>query len=183
MTVTKRKILLTSLGCLGAAFICWCAYVALSIYCARAFMGWDTVIENNMHDPEHREEIKQCFGLQFPESAEFEKSVFSRWLDADFHCVFTLPKKDIDLMFPPEKMVSYENVPFGHPPEKVTWHENVNAMLPQWSKKWLEGKNLSHFKVLKYHPTSGTRITVVAENPPDADENQRVWVYVSCFDD
>jgi hypothetical protein len=130
-------------------------------------MKWDTVYENNMHEPEHREKIQQMFGLQFPESAEFEKSEYSTWLEADFHCVFTLPKKDIDLMFPPEK---------------VTWHENDHALLPQWSEKWLEGKNLSHFKILKCYLTSGTSTTVVVDNPLDADENQRVWVYISCFD-
>ena len=181
MSINQRKILLILLGCLGAVVILYGAYMAFDMY-FRACLNWDTVFTNNMHEPEFRKEIEGLLEFQFPASAEFEKSEYRAWLDATFHCVFTLPKKDLDLMFPPEKMVSYENVPHGQPPEKVTWHENDHTMLPQWSKEWLKGKNLDHFRVLEYYPTSGCYVTVVVENPPEADENQRVWVYINFMD-
>ena len=164
MTINKRKIIL---GCLGIVALCCCAWFAFVVYLVST-MSWDTVVRNNMHDAEFRGKIEKWIGFEFPDSAEWEKSEYRVWQDADFDCVFTLPRKDIDLMFPPEK---------------VTWQENDHAMLPRSWKEWLKEKKLDHFKVMKYKLEPQKRyVTVVVENPPGTDENQRVWVYLSFFE-
>ena len=165
----KRKIVIGSLiGCAGIVFLAFCAWGVIAIYVVST-MPWDTVYKNNMNDPEFRQGIEKWLDLKFPESVQWEKSELRIWQDRIFNCVFTLPKKDLDLLVPSEK---------------GEWHENARDQLPQWSKDWLKKKKLDHFKVLKYEPKDQTKcyVAIVADNPPDADENQRVWVYINCLD-
>ena len=161
----KQKIIIRSLiGCAGIVFLgfCVCVYIA-------GTTPWDTVVKNNMDDPEFRQGIEKWLDLEFPESVQWEKSELRIWQDSIFNCVFTLPKKDLDLLVPPEK---------------GEWHENDHDLLTQWSDDWLKKKKLDHFKVLEYEPKDKTKcyVTIVADNPPGADENQRVWVYINCLD-
>jgi len=167
MKITKRTIIL---GCLGITALSCCLFVAFVFYVVST-MKWGTELKNNMHDPEFRQGIEKWLGVVFPPSAEWERSEYHAWLDADFQCVFTLPQKDVDVMFPPEN---------------VTWHENDYDMLNRhpvadW-RAWLKGKKLDHFKVMRYEPESGSHPMVVVENPPGINENERVWVYIVCFD-
>ena len=162
MTITKRKILL---GCLGLVVLVCCGFFAFFLYCVSTFQ-LDPPVEHDIRDPKFRAEIKKWFDLEFPDSVEWEKSEYRVWQDPDFDCVFTLPQKDFYLMFPPE---------LG------SWQENNHDMLPYTSKEWLKGKALDHFKVMKYEPKPRHSVTVVVDNPPGADENQRVWVYIHAF--
>ena len=131
-------------------------------------MEWDKAVKNNMHDLEFRQRIEKWLGVEFPPSAEWERSEYRAWLDAIFQCVFTLPQKDVDVMFPPEN---------------VTWRENDRDSLSLWqTKDWLKGKKLDHFKVMEYDPESGSHAMVIVENPPEISENQRVWIYIICYD-
>ena len=165
----KQKIIIRCLiGCAGVVFLAFCAFWAVAYYCASKMFS-DTVAENNMYDPEFRQGIERWLDLKFPESAQWEKSRLDFWQDRSFQCVFTLPKKDIDLLVPSEK---------------GEWHENKHDMLPHWSENWLKNKNLSHFRVIKHEPDGITNChwTIVADSPPDANENQRVWVYINGWD-
>ena len=181
MTPEKRTKLYFLLGCLVTIILlCGCAFLAFVAYIVVTF-DWGTGYKNNMHEQEFREQIEKWIDLQFPPSAEFEKSEYNAWLDADFQCLFTLPRKDIDIMFPPEKTIlSYYYSNEDLPPNEVTWHENDHDMLPYYSKDWLERKKLDHFKVIQYSTRSRCNVTVVIENPAETDENQRIWVYI-CF--
>ena len=165
----KQKIIIRSLiGCAGVVFLGFCALAGVMIYVANT-LSWDTPIENNMDDPEFRRQIEGWLNLKFPDSAQWEKSALRPWLEWRFHGVFTLPKKDIELMFPSEK---------------GEWRENEHDMLPYQSEDWLKNKNLDHFKVIQHEPDGITNCywTIVVDNPPDADENQRVWVYIKGWD-
>ena len=162
MKITKRKILI---GCFGSVFLFCCFILTVEIFFYDIIVdtiSWDTVVRNCMHDPEFRKNIEVGLNIKFPDSADWGKSEYCVWQDAMFHCDLTLPKKDVDMMFPPNK---------------VTWHENDHGMLPQWSKKWLKGKKLEHFKAIKYEPKRKLHATVVVDNPPGISEDQRVWVY------
>ena len=166
----KRKIVIGSfIGCAGIVFLglCVCIYIA-GTYIVSA-TSWDTVYKNNMDDPKFRQGIEKWLDLKFPESVQWEKSELRIWQDWIFNCVFTLPMKDLDLLVPPEK---------------GEWHENAHDMLPYYSKDWLKNKNLDHFKVIKHEPDGITNCywTIAVDNPPDADENQRVWVYIKAWD-
>jgi hypothetical protein len=138
------------------------------IYVANT-LSWDTPIKNNMDDPEFRRQIEGWLNLKFPESVQWEKSELRPWLEWDFQCVFTLPKKDIDLLIPPEK---------------GEWHENDHDMLPHWSEEWLKGKNIDRFKTMRYESrtVSKCHVKVAYEDPIEADENQRIWVYIYAWD-
>ena len=155
----KHKILW---GCLGTMVLCFCLYQVMLIFLLCYAMFTTRQYEDFMHEPELRERIESLVYLKFPDSVKWGNSKYTtRWLDHDFNCDFTLPKKDIDIMFPSDK---------------VTWQENNLDMLPSWSKDWLKEKKLDHFKVAKYRPT-GT-IFIVVDNPPNIDEDQHVWVYI-----
>jgi len=160
MIITKRKILL---GCLGVVILCCCFYFVVAVIIVST-TSWDTVVKNPMHDPEFREGMEKLLDIEFPASAEWGKSEYRVWQDAIFNCVFTLPKRDIDIMFPPNE---------------VTWHENDRDMLPQWSKDWLKGKKLDHFNVMECKPKERLFVTVVVDNPPGISGDQRVWVYIN----
>ena len=165
----KQKIIIRCLiGCAGVVFLGFCVLFAFAYYCVSK-VHRDTVTENNMHDPEFRQEIEEWLDLKFPESVQWEKSELRIWQDRIFNCVFTLPKKDLDLLVPPEK---------------GEWRENDHDMLTQWADDWLKKKKLDHFKIIEYEPKDETKcyVTIVADNPPEADENQRVWVYITCLD-
>ena len=159
MKITTPKIIV---GCLGTVALCGCLGYALYVVFLLHAIFKIHLYEDAMHEPELRESVERLIYLEFPASVEWGKSKYTRqFLDHDFNCDFTLPKKDIDLMFPPDK---------------VTWQENNLDMLPQWSKDWLKEKNLDHFKVAEYRPTGS--IVIVVDNPPEIDEDQRVWVYI-----
>jgi hypothetical protein len=128
---------------------------------------WDTVVKNNMHDPKFRKAIEEWLDLEFPASAQWEESEYRAWQEIRFHCVFTLPKKDVDLMFSQES---------------ITWYENDHDHLPQWSDTWLKKKKLEHFKVMKYELPINRFVTVVIDNPHGINDDQRVWVYIYCHD-
>ena len=165
----KRKIIIRCLiGCAGVVFLAFCVWGAVAIYVVST-MPWNTVVKNNMDDPEFRQGIEKWLDLKFPESAQWEKSELCIWQDWMFRCSFTLPKKDLELLVSPEK---------------GEWHENDHDMLPSWSDDWLKKKKFDHFKVLKYEPKDQTKcyVTIVADNPPGEDENQRIWVYINCLD-
>ena len=149
----------------GVVFLGFCAFFAFAIYLAMT--PWGTLLENNMHDPEFREGIEKRLDLKFPESAQWEKSRYNVWQEAHFECVFTLPKKDIDLLVPPKK---------------GEWHENEQSFL-HLSKTWLKGKNLDRFQTIRYNSDAEWHVSVAYENPIEADENQRVWVYISASDE
>ena len=158
----RRKTIIKIIGCcLGVAFLGFCVFLAIMMYIA-ATTPWGTLLKDNMDDPEFRQEIEQWLDLKFPESAQWEKSEYFAWTDTFFVCVFTLPKKDIELMFPPEK---------------GEWHENRRDFL-HLPDKWLKGKNLNRFQAMRYEPEEISRVSVAYENPVEADENQRVWVYI-----
>jgi len=164
----KQKIIIRSLiGCAGVVFLGFCALAGVMIYVANT-MTWGTLLENNMHDPDFRQDIEKWLDLKFPESAQWEKSRYDVWQDASFICVFTLPKKDIDLLVPPEK---------------GEWHENEPYFL-QSPEKWLKGKNIDRFKAMRYESrtVSKCHVKVAYEDPVEADENQRVWVYIYAWD-
>jgi len=164
MTINKEKIIL---GCFGLVVIICCGFFAVCFYFFST-MSWDTVYKDNMHDPEFRGKIEKWIDFEFPDSVEWEKSEYRVWQDAIFNCLFTLPKRDIDLMFPPERVV---------------WHENDHDILSQWSKEWLKGKKLDHFKIMKFKQETQHRYgTIVVDNPPGTDENQRVWVYLNFWE-
>ena len=162
MKITKRKIIL---GCLGITALGCCLFVAF-VFIVVGTMEWDPPIKINMDDPESRQRIEKWLDLEFPASAEWERSEYRAWLDADYRCIFTLPQKDVDVMFPPET---------------VTWRENDYDGLLR-AKDWLKGKNLDHFKVMEYKPESASYVMVVVENPPGIHEDQRVWIYIHCLD-
>ena len=164
MKITKQKIIL---GCLGITALSCCLFFAF-VFIVVSTMEWDPPIKINMHDPESRQGIEKWLGVDFPPSVEWERTEYRAWLDAIFQCVFTLPQKDVDVMFPPET---------------TTWCENDHDSLSLWqTKDWLKGKKLDHFKVMDYDPESGSHATVIVENPPGINENQRVWVYIICYD-
>jgi hypothetical protein len=163
MKITKRRIIL---GCFGLIALCCCLFLAYVVFLVST-MEWSTVVRNNMHDPEFRKEIEKWLDLEFPASAKWEESEYRVWQDPILHCVFTLPKKDVDLMF------STKN---------VIWHENDRDKLPQWSDNWLKEKNLDHFKVMKYGHESIRHVTIVVDNPPNINEDQRVWVYINSWE-
>ena len=159
---TQRKTILKKIGCcLGIAFLGFCIFLAIMIYIA-ATTPWGTLLKDNMDDPEFRQKIEKWLDLKFPESAQWEKSEYSVWTDTFFVCVFTLPKKDIELMFPPEK---------------GEWHEN-DQYISYDIKKWLKGKNLDRFQEMHYELDERSGVSVAYEAPVEADENQRVWVYI-----
>ena len=163
MKIIKRKIVL---GCSCSIILFCCIILTVEIFFYDTIadaISWDTVVKNCMDDPGFRKKIEELLALDFPASAEWGKSEYRVWQDAMFHCDLTLPKKDVDMMLPPNK---------------VTWYENDHNMLPQWSKKWLKGKKLEHFKVIKYEPRRKLFVTVAVDNPPEISEDQRVWVSI-----
>ena len=165
MKITKRKILL---GCLGMIVLSCCLYFVLAIIIVYT-TEWDTVVKDNMHDPEFRQGVEKWLDIEFPASVEWEGSEYRVWQDQIFHCVFTLLQKDVDVMFPPEN---------------TAWCENDHDMLNHHSvgdwRAWLKGKNMDHFKIMEFSPKPKSHGIVVVDHPPGINENQRVWVYINC---
>lgn len=131
--------------------------------------GQGTVYRDNMGDEQFRKGIEEWLGLTFPDSVEWEKSEYDGWLDASFQCLLTVPQNEVDGMFPPDES---------------KWQENSRELLPPCFDDWLKGKSLESFKVFQGSiKSSGNAIlTVAVDNPPDAEGDQRVWVYINCYD-
>jgi hypothetical protein len=129
MDINKRKIL-WGCGCFIVVAGCFFALL-LGLLFWLLFPSQQL----DMKNPTHKQLIEDNIGFQFPPSVKWKKGKFQPYpFDYDITCLFTLPERDIDVMFPPEKLV---------------WHENDQIMLSELARRWLSKATLKDFKAAR----------------------------------
>ena len=166
MTITKRKILW---GCGCSIMVLGCLIVFLL---GLLFWVLYPSYQLDPKNPAHKEFMEDHIGFQFPASAKWKKGVVHSFpFDYAMTCLFTLPKKDINKMFPPEKIV---------------WHEDDQTMLSVLDKKWLSEDTLKNFKIATFeyrdyndnNRPHGNLEIIIGNNPLQSDDEE-VEVLVS----
>ena len=128
----------------------------------------------DMNDPVMLKRLEQTIGFEFPPSVSWENAMIDRWLEEEFHCRFTIPKADLDLLFPAGK---------------IKWVENDRSLLPSTRSKdrWFSPESLSDFKAFSKEQLDETHsqphhdFRVFVDNSVKK-ENERVTVYLMYFD-
>ena len=111
-----------------------CLYVVFAILVSTGVISlFNQSPHADMNDPAFRQHVERVTGFSFPDSIQWQNTYCDSWQDEIFYCKFTIPKKDLDTLFPSSK---------------VTWVENDRSMLPITPSKhrWYNPEKLTDFK-------------------------------------